>query len=202
LDKFFDALRQRFKTPRAVMDALGLDQSLLEEAKMAYPQHYRADTEDRHRTIRDACRRAADADLDDPDAIEEPIEALAESHPEILGAATREITEDGRGAHRWARDRRERRMSRDALHHRPPRRAGDRPTLVRDKENWGPYANEEPARPIENFPERRGQSHRQETLNRRRAHDAYAYDADRATSPADTFIRMFGREAFAIQTQR
>jgi hypothetical protein len=179
------------------MDALGLDHSLLEN-EMALQNHY---DYDRHRAVRDACRRAADADLDDPEALEELVEILAEEHPEIIGSAAREITEDGRGPHRWARDRRALRMNRDALRLRSPRRAGDRPSISRD---YGPpnVGREDNSPPIENFAERRGQAHREETggLDRRRAHDM-AFDAG-GSSAADTFIRMFGRQAFEIQTLR
>jgi hypothetical protein len=194
---FLDALRRRFRSPAEVMTALGLDHSLLENARMTYT----TGDYDRHRHVRDALRRAADADLDDPETLEELVEILAEEHPEVLGRATREIGEDGRGPHRWARDRRALRMSRDTLRLRSPRRAGDRPTVGRD---YGPpgvgQSNRSPT--IENFAERRGESRREEegAIDRRRAHDM-AYDSG-GSSAADTFIRMFGRQAFEIQTQR
>jgi hypothetical protein len=197
-----EELRKKWGTPAAVFARLGLDSSLIEEAKMAYRHHEdrardygrRDEAEDRHRHVRDALRRAADAELDDPEAIEELLEELAEAHPEVVGRVAREIGEDRHGPHHWARDRREVRMSRDALHHRRARDVGRRPHLVRD---FGPpgVGREEGSPRIEEFP---GSRNWEEGLDRRRAMDM-AYDS--GGSGLAAAVRLFGPRFAQIETR-
>ena len=62
---------------------------------------------------RDALRRAGDATEIDDDTIGELLETLAQTHPEVVGQMAREVGQDG--PRRWARDRREMRVSRDRM---------------------------------------------------------------------------------------
>ena len=124
MSRFSDALRRRYASPRAVVRALGLDETLLEEN----PMTTRRDARDMRRTrdemteeerrhpdaARDALRRAGDAAEIDDDTIGELLEVLCETHPEVVAQMAREVGQDGR-PRRWAKDRREMRMSRDRM---------------------------------------------------------------------------------------
>jgi hypothetical protein len=172
------ALMAKFRSPAEALEALGLDPLLLTGGSlMALDTHYdrRRDADDRrhygddrHARARDALRRAADAAEPDDEVIEELLEALGATHPEVVGRAAREIAEDGRGPYGWARDRRERRRAEDVLHHRRARDVGRRPHLGRD---YGPpgVGREEGSPRVEEFAG--GRRHWEEGEDRRRAHD-------------------------------
>jgi hypothetical protein len=195
-----DALRRRFRSPAEVMDALGLDRSLLKDgSNMAYQHHQPArgrdaepDDRDRKRECRDAIRRACDAAEFDPGDV---MEALAEYYPVECGTVVREMGED-RSPRRWARDRRERRAADRHLASRPREFGRDDPASFYGMPETGGGMYREDKRPIENFVERRGESRREETsaADRGRAHDI-AMD-----SGARSFAHLIlGEQGMAIE---
>ncbi len=226
-DGLVAALRRRFSSPAEAMRALGLDSSLLlkEDCTMAYDRHYdrardrrREDDEaadrlahrdgdlsegERARIVKDRLRRISEDDEEDFDP-QEILEIMSEHFPQETREAIQEMGEDRRGPRSWARDRRElRRVSRD-LHFRRARDAGRRPHLVRD-EPAPFYGRPEPGGRMTGYP--RGEereefypdrSHSGSVEDRRRAHDAMAYDA----SGASTFDRVaawLGPQAAGIE---
>ncbi len=86
---------------------------------------------------RDALRRAGDAAEIDDETIGELLEALCETHPEVVGRMAREVGQDG--PRRYARDRRDLRRARDArmLNARPRRMGADDPPPFRGMPETG-----------------------------------------------------------------
>jgi hypothetical protein len=117
LEAVLDSIKRRYgaaDASRRVMDALRRETAgdrRRGDASVGFPQHRYA-AEDRHERARDLARRYSDDQGEE--LVEELIETLAEAHPEIVGAAAREIADDRHGGpHGWARDRREMREARD-----------------------------------------------------------------------------------------
>jgi hypothetical protein len=125
------------------------------------------------------------------------IESCSPEQAAEIAAAAREMAEDRRGPHAWARDKHElRRLSKDARLRSRPRGFGrddPMPFEGMPETGGGMYRGEE--RPIERFlPEREYRQEEGEDHNRRHARDI-AFDA----SPAGRFERLFGRYAALIE---
>jgi len=77
----------------------------------------------RKEDLRDALDRCRDGDLDDPEELKDLIEAISESHPQVMSEVMHEMARDTtRGPRGWAKDRRERRSAEDVLRARDARR--------------------------------------------------------------------------------
>jgi hypothetical protein len=204
-NRLADAIRIKYGSPQAALRALGLDVSLLEDRKMTNDRSYNRDRgyrgyrsardeeeerRDHQNEVRDALRRCADAADIDEEEISRAIEVLADFAPEVVAQAAREISGDGSGPRKWARDRRDLRRAEDAVRLRRARDTGRRPSIVRD---YGPPGvgreNESPA--IERFPGNRAW---EEGVDRARHAADMAYDG--GGQSLTEFI--LGRQGMAI----
>jgi len=131
MSRLLAALRRRYRTAAEALEALGLDQSLLDprgevvgdarpplydEGKDAMTTRFtRARRMGRDEAVEEFRSLLDDPEADFGDIVAAAIEAAGEGQQEEIHQAIREMGEDTRGPRSWARDRMERRrLSKDS----------------------------------------------------------------------------------------